>query len=110
VAAQDPARVSKILQRVGERAAARRTLRNRRRCPRLPQRQHARGQRVVAAQLLERQLPRLDLAEPLGAQRLVPVVEMLREFVFDLHLPRRRQGERRQPRAQVLRPGSPSGR
>ena len=71
---------------------------------RLPQRAHVAGERVVVAQFLEGELACVEVGDAVGAQRVVAVVEVLRQFVDDFPLAGGGQRQRREARAQVRRP------
>ena len=61
-------------------------------------------QRVVIVELFERETSRLEIVVAFDAQLFVAIVEVLRELVGDLLLPRGRQPEGCQSWTQVIRP------
>jgi hypothetical protein len=101
---QHPSGVAQVVQDVPERPAPRRPCQGRRWRPRLAERPHLAGERVVLAQLVERQSQGVGVVPPLREELRMAVVEMLRELVDDLRFTGGAQAQRRQPRQQVLAP------
>ena len=104
LAAQHPGGVAEILEHVRGQAATRGALGNRRRHVRLPQRAHVAGERVVVVQFLEGELACVEVGDAVGAQRVVAIVEVLRQLVDDFPLAGGGQRQRREARPQVRRP------
>ena len=105
--AQHAGRVAQVVKDAAEAAAPRRSVRQRRRNARLPQRAHPSRQRIRAVELLEREPPCVFRRGALRAQLPVAIVEMLRELLDDLGLARRAEPQRRQPGPQILTPVTP---